>query len=149
MRRTRTLALIILTLLMEYPAGFGGQHDGRFTIVRRYNDVPPPPQLSVEIGNFYLRKRDYRGALSRFREAVRTDPDYAPAYAGLGKAYDRIGQYKKALQMYETYLDKLPSDRDAERAKGVHDALAKLKRRFASKGPAPASSTTAHAHAGR
>ncbi|MGH9355249.1 MAG: tetratricopeptide repeat protein [Terriglobia bacterium] len=149
MCRMRMLPLIALTLLLVSSSGFGGQRDGRFVIVRRYNYVPQPPQLSVKIGNFYLRKGDYRGALSRFREAVRTDPDYAPAYLGLGKAYDRDGQYPKALQAYEKYLDELPSDRDAEKAKGVHDAIAKLKRRLASKGHATAFSTPPHVQISR
>ena len=36
--------------------------------------VPPGPAKSVEVGNFYLRKRDYRAALSRFKEAADADP---------------------------------------------------------------------------
>src|SRR6266542_5364043 len=63
-------------------------------ITRPYE--PPAASTSVEIGNFYLRKKKYNAALSRFQEATKTDPTYAPAYLGLGKAYDKIGLKRKA-----------------------------------------------------
>ena len=92
---------------------------------------PTPPRLSVEIGNFYLHKKAYAGALSRFREAARDDPDYAPAYLGLAEVYERLGRKQEALTAYETFLDKLPSERDAERAKRAHKAIKRLKRELA------------------
>lgn len=92
---------------------------------------PPSAAKSVEIGNFYLRRSDFAGALSRYQEAIRTDPDYAPAYLALGKVYEATGKRQKALTAYEKYLAELPSDRDAERAKGAHKAIARLKREIA------------------
>jgi tetratricopeptide (TPR) repeat protein len=89
---------------------------------------PPPASQSVEIGNFYLRKKDYPGALSRFKEAVHSEPDYAPAYLGLGKVYDKMGLKQKALEAYEKYLEELPSAESAARAKKVHKAIERLKR---------------------
>lgn len=89
---------------------------------------PPPASKSVEIGNFYLRKKDYRGALSRFKEAVQSEPDYAPAYLGLGKVYDKMGLKQNALEAYEKYLEELPSAESAARARKVHKAIARLKR---------------------
>jgi tetratricopeptide (TPR) repeat protein len=87
---------------------------------------PPAASKSVDIGNFYLRRKNYRAALSRFQEAVGTDPYYAPAYLGLGKVYDRIGLRQKALGAYQKYLDELPSDKQAEEAKDVHKAIDRL-----------------------
>lgn len=92
---------------------------------------PPSAAKSVEIGNFYLRRSDFAGALSRYQEAIRTDPDYAPAYLALGKVYEATGKHQKALAAYEKYLAELPSDRDAARAKGAHKAIARLKRDLA------------------
>lgn len=91
------------------------------------NYVPPPAWKSVEIGNFYLRRKKYPGALSRFQEAVHTNPFYAPAYLGLGKVYEKIGQPRKALKAYQKYLDTLPSEKQAREAKGAHQAVARLK----------------------
>jgi len=129
----RALRLIIGGVLCVAQLGWGRQHKGGFITVSSYHDVPPSPHRSVEIGNFYLRKGAYRGALSRFREAIRSDSDYAPAYLGLGKVYEKMGRDRRALEAYETYLNDLPSDRDAERAKGAHKAIARLKRQLAAK----------------
>lgn len=95
--------------------------DGGFTY------TPPGPAKSVEIGNFYLKRHKYKAAISRFKEAIQTRSDYAPAYLGLGKAYEKTGQNKKALQVYQQYLDMLPSDKDAEDAKDVHRAIDRLR----------------------
>ncbi|HEV2177229.1 MAG TPA: tetratricopeptide repeat protein [Terriglobia bacterium] len=88
----------------------------------------PAPWKSVEIGNYYLRRKNYRAALSRFREAVTTDPEYAEGYLGLGRVYEKTGKRRKALAAYQKYLDLLPSDRDAENAKQVHRAMARLRK---------------------
>ena len=106
----------------EHRQGAGG---------RRSAYVVPAPSQSVEIGNFYLRRKKYKGALSRFQEAVHSDPDFAPAYLGLGKVYEKLGEDGRALRAYEKYLDLLPSDKDAEDARGVHRAIERLRRNSA------------------
>ncbi|HUI42735.1 MAG TPA: tetratricopeptide repeat protein [Terriglobia bacterium] len=90
--------------------------------------VTPAPSQSVEIGNFYLRRKKYHGALSRFQEAAHTDPEYAPAYLGLGKVYEKLGMDARALSAYQKYLDLLPSDKDADDAKDVHRAIERLRK---------------------
>ncbi len=94
----------------------------------------------MEIGDFYLRRKRYRAALSRYQEAIKTDPYYAQGYLGLGKVYDRIGLKQKALDAYRRYLDLLPSAKEAEQAKDVQNAVARLERQFkTSKRPPPTS----------
>src|SRR5438105_937474 len=61
---------------------------------------PPSASTSVEVGNYYLRRKKYRAALSRFQEANTTDPTFAPAYLGLGRVYEKIGLKQKALDAY-------------------------------------------------
>lgn len=92
---------------------------------------PPSPEKSVEIGNFYFRRHDYQGALGRYLEAVHSNPDYAPAYLGLGKTYEATGKPREALTAYEKYLAELPSDRAAERAKAAQRAVKRLKQELA------------------
>lgn len=93
---------------------------------------PPAAWKSVEIGNFYLRKKDYPGALSRYQEAVKTDPHYPGGYLGMGKVYDKLGFKEKALDAYRKYLDLLPSAKDALEAKDVQKAVARLEKALAS-----------------
>jgi len=96
--------------------------------------VPPGAVKSVEIGNFYLRKKKYKGALSRFQEAVQEDSSYAPAYLGLGKVYEQIGLKEKALDNYKKYLDALPSEKDALEARNVQREVARLEREIKTHG---------------
>ncbi len=92
--------------------------------------TPPPAWKSVEIGDFYFRRKDYRGALSRYQEAVTTDPDYPRGYLGLGKVYEKLHMPQKAIHAYQKYLDLLPSAKEAEEAKDVHRAIEKLQRQL-------------------
>jgi len=97
--------------------------------------VSPPAWKSVEVGNFYLRRKRYRAALSRFREGAKTDPYYAPAYLGMGNVYYRLGLKEKALENYRKYLDLLPSSKQAEEARDVHKAINRLERQLRSSHP--------------
>jgi tetratricopeptide (TPR) repeat protein len=96
--------------------------------------VPPSAPKSVEIGDFYLRRKKFSAALSRFQEAVQTDSHYAPAYRELGKVYEKIGLRQKALDAYRKYLDELPSAKEAQEDKHTHKAIARLERQLSSGG---------------
>jgi tetratricopeptide (TPR) repeat protein len=100
---------------------------------RRY--VSPSASKSVEIGDFYLRRKKFNAALSRFQEALKTDPHYAPAYRELGKVYEKIGFWQKSLDAYRKYLDELPSAKDAREAKDIHKAIARLQKEIVAEGP--------------
>jgi tetratricopeptide (TPR) repeat protein len=89
---------------------------------------------SMEIGDFYLRRKKYQAALSRFQEALHTDPHFAPAYREMGKVYEKMGQWKKSLDAYQKYLDELPSAKDAREAKEIHKAIARMQREIVAEG---------------
>jgi tetratricopeptide (TPR) repeat protein len=89
---------------------------------------------AVEIGDFYLRRRKYQAALSRFQEALKTDPHYAPAFRELGKVYEKMGQWKKSLDAYQKYLEELPSAKDAREAKDIHKAIARMQSEIVAEG---------------
>jgi tetratricopeptide (TPR) repeat protein len=101
--------------------------------VRAY--VSPSAAKSVEIGDFYLRRKKFKAALSRFQEALQTDPYYAPAYRELGKVYEKMGFWQKSLDAYRKYLDELPSAKDAREAKSIHKAIARLQKDIVAEGP--------------
>jgi tetratricopeptide (TPR) repeat protein len=105
------------------------------TINPDWNYESPGPAKCVEIGNVYLHKRNLKGALSRFEEAVQDDPNYAPAYLGLGKVYERMNQKQKALAAFQRYLDELPSAKEAAEARYAQEAVARLRKEV--KPPAP------------
>jgi tetratricopeptide (TPR) repeat protein len=106
------------------------------------NYASPSAAKSVEIGDFYLRRKKFKAALSRFQEALKTDPHYAPAYRELGKVYERMGQPQKALDAYRKYLDELPSAQDAREDKRIHKAIARLEKQLSSEGKSSGSQST-------
>jgi tetratricopeptide (TPR) repeat protein len=93
-----------------------------------YHYVPPSARQSVEIGDFYFRRKKYRGALSRYEEAARDDPYYAEAYLGIGKVYEKMGKDREALAAYNKYLESLPSKKQADEATDVQKAIHRLER---------------------
>jgi len=97
--------------------------------------VSPAASKSVEIGDFYLKRRKYKAALSRFQEALQTDPHYAPAYRELGRVYEKMGFWQKSLDAYRKYLDELPSAKDAREAKDIHKAIARMQQEIFAEGP--------------
>jgi tetratricopeptide (TPR) repeat protein len=108
--------------------------------VRSY--ASPSALKSVEIGDYYLRRKKFNAALSRFQEALKTDPHYAPAYRELGKVYEGMGQPQKALDAYRKYLDELPSAQDAREDKRIHKAIARLEKELPSGGKSSGSQAT-------
>ena len=133
MRTFFTALLLGVIVLMALPASLPGQHTAPEPgeLESTYHYVPPSARQSVEIGDFYFRRKDYRGALSRYEEAVHDDPYYAPAYLGLGKVYEKTGEGQKALATYQKYLDILPSQKQADEAKEVHKAIRRLEHELA------------------
>ncbi|MGA8184909.1 MAG: tetratricopeptide repeat protein [Terriglobia bacterium] len=132
--RTILAALLLgVIALMSLPTSLPAQHmaqdDGE--LESSYHYVPPSARQSVEIGNFYFRRKNYRGALSRFEEAAKDDPYYAPAYLGMGKVYEKTGRKRKALAAYHQYLNALPSQKQADEAKDVHKAIRQMERQLA------------------
>jgi tetratricopeptide (TPR) repeat protein len=105
--------------------------------VRAY--VSPSAAKSVEIGDFYLKRKKFKAALSRFQEALTTDPHYAPAYRELGRVYEEMGFWQKSLDAYRKYLDELPSAKDAREAKSIHKAIARLQKEIVAEGPVSSS----------
>ena len=104
--------------------------------------VSPSASKSVEIGDYYLRRKKFTAALSRFQEALKTDPHYAPAYQELGKLYERTGPPQKALDAYRKYLDELPSAQAARESKRTHKAIARLEKQLPSGGQSSGSQST-------
>lgn len=74
---------------------------------------------NLEVGEFYLKRKNYKAAESRFREALIYKSDYAIAKYRLGEALEKEGHMDEAKANYEGYLKTLPHgplSEDAEKA---------------------------------
>jgi tetratricopeptide (TPR) repeat protein len=78
----------------------------------------------IEVGYFYMNKKNYRAAESRLQEAAELKPDAAAAWVGLAQAQQKLGKNEAARQSYEEYLKLIPDGAGAEQAK---KAMAELK----------------------
>lgn len=99
-------------------------------------DLYSPAQAAhdVEVGDFYYRRGDYVGALSRYQGALRHQPNLGDALYGSGRAEYRLGHPEAASRYLRHYLEQLPS---GPRAKPARKLLAKVERQL----PAPKDAT--------
>jgi tetratricopeptide (TPR) repeat protein len=71
-------------------------------------------QSHFERGNEYLEKGNVDAAVLEFRNAIDTDPKFAPARLKLGELYVKQGNRAGALAEYVRAADLLPGDADAQ-----------------------------------
>ena len=72
------------------------------------------------VGSFYFKKRNYKGALVRFREVVGKYPNselLVKALYFIGLSYDKLGEDKLAAEVYNTLIENYPDSPFAPGAK--------------------------------
>ncbi len=86
------------------------------------SQAEPPATISVEAPvvspvepKAAPKKADPYAAISRLRQLLKNQPDYADGYRELAESYAAIGQYGLAKQAYEKALELEPRLADAER----------------------------------
>ncbi len=77
----------------------------------------------VEVGEFYLRQKNYRAALERFNDALRYKPKDALATFRLAQTQEQLGLLEQAYRSYDGYLEILPN---GPQAKDAREALKRL-----------------------
>lgn len=87
---------------------------------------PHKAQKDIEVGEFYMKRKNYRAAEDRFREALEYKPGDAVATYRLAEALDGLGQYPEAIKNYQEYL-KIPSNEKF--APDAKKALARLEKK--------------------
>jgi tetratricopeptide (TPR) repeat protein len=85
---------------------------------------PHRASKDIEVGDFYFKKRNYRAALERYREALLYKPSDAFANFRMAQAFEKLAQPDEAAAHYQEYLKIMPNGPLAEEAK---KALEKLK----------------------
>ena len=85
---------------------------------------PHKAAKDIEVGDYYFKRKNYRGALDRYKDALVYKPNDAVANFRLAECEDKIGNSADAVQHYEAYLKILPSGPFAADA---HKALDRLK----------------------
>jgi tetratricopeptide (TPR) repeat protein len=69
---------------------------------------PHKAEKDVEVGDFYFKRKNYRAALDRYREALYYKYDDAVAMFRLGVCQEKLGDGEEARKAYQSYLRILP-----------------------------------------
>jgi tetratricopeptide (TPR) repeat protein len=82
---------------------------------------PHKAAKDIEVGDFYFKKKNYRAALERYKDALFYKPNDAVAQFRLAECLDKTGNSGEAITHYREYLKILPHGPlavDAEKALG-------------------------------
>jgi tetratricopeptide (TPR) repeat protein len=89
----------------------------------RYWD-PHKAAKDVEVGDFYFKKKNYRAAEDRYREALKYKNNDAIATFRLAVCLEKLERPDDAAKEYGSYLEILPHGPEAEEA---HKSIERLK----------------------
>jgi len=100
---------------------------------------PPPPSDSdiqefhpwnpykankdIQVGDFYFKRKNYKGALERYKEALYYKQNDAVATYRVAECQEKLGNKDEARKYFAQYLKILP---EGPLAKEAHASLAKL-----------------------
>jgi tetratricopeptide (TPR) repeat protein len=80
---------------------------------------------NIEVGDFYLKRKNYKAALERYKEALYYKDGDALASFRLAVCQEKLGDKADARKYYEQYLKILPEGPLAKDAHASLDRLAK------------------------
>jgi len=84
---------------------------------------PHKAAKSIEVGNFYFKRGNYRAAEDRYREALRYKENDAVATIRLAVCLEKLGVLDDARKEYESYLKILPHGPESEQAQKAIERL--------------------------
>lgn len=79
----------------------------------------------IEVGDYYFKRKNYKAALDRYKEALYYKDNDAIASFRLAECQEKIGNKAEARKYYEQYLKILPEGPLAKDAHASLDRLAK------------------------
>ncbi len=123
MIRSGYFALVLLALLA--PVTFPAQQTSPKNTQPAPVFEPLKAEKSVEIGMFYLKKKNYDAAIERFLDAIHYKPGFARPHFLLGRAYEGKREYEESITHYTAYLEILPHADDAAKVQKKIDELTK------------------------
>ncbi|MGA7077707.1 MAG: tetratricopeptide repeat protein [Terriglobales bacterium] len=84
---------------------------------------PMKAMKDVEVGDFYFKRKNYKAALERYKDALYYKDNDAVASFRLAVCQEKLGDKADAKKYYEQYLKILP---DGPFAKEAHASLGRL-----------------------
>lgn len=89
---------------------------------RKSGDAEEPvhhegPAEDESVGSYYLDRKNWKAALSRFESALVLDPENPDVYWGLGEAERHMGNFAAAKAHYQKLIDYDPDSKHGKEAK--------------------------------
>lgn len=84
---------------------------------------PHKAAKDIEVGDYYFKRKNYKGAVERYKDALIYKPNDAVANFRLAECNEKMGNPADATQHYEAYLKILPSGPFAADARKALDRL--------------------------
>jgi tetratricopeptide (TPR) repeat protein len=104
------------------PSPFGAAAPG--TDVNEMHPWDPHKAMKdIEVGDFYFKRKNYRAAESRYREALLYKNNDAVATYRLAVSLEKLDRPDEAREEYESYLKILPEGHEAEHARKALERL--------------------------
>ena len=80
---------------------------------KEYSFNPLQAAKEIKIGDFYAKKKNYRAASARYREATQWEPGNAQAWLRLGESLEKLKDSKASREAFAKYLEIEPDAKDA------------------------------------
>lgn len=84
---------------------------------------PHRAMKDIEVGKYYAGEKNYKAAISRYREALEYKPRDGEATFLLAQTLEKIGQKEEALGLYDQYLKIMHNGPSAAEAQKAVDRL--------------------------
>ena len=93
-------------------------------MVDSYSALNQPDYVTYAQGMVAFSQKDYRAAVFQLERATEALPDFAPAFLGLGLAYENLEELQPALSAIQRALELDPGDFAAQQALGrIHSEI--------------------------
>jgi tetratricopeptide (TPR) repeat protein len=86
---------------------------------------PYKANKDIQVGDYYFKRKNYKGALDRYKEALYYKQNDAVATFRVAECQEKLGNKEEAKKSFEQYLKILP---EGPLAKEAHASLAKLEK---------------------
>lgn len=71
----------------------------------------------IDVGNYELQRKNWKGALSRFQSAMVLDPENPDAFWGMAEAARHLGDFPSARGYYQRVVDYDPDSKHGKEAR--------------------------------
>ena len=112
-RLTALAVLLILPIPGQVPKPQEPPEEDESLKPKEYSFNPLQSAKEIKIGDFYAKKKNYRAASARYREATQWEPGNAQAWLRLGESLEKLKDAKAAREAFAKYLEIEPDSKDA------------------------------------